>query len=277
MKRYKPTTPGSRGAVGHDFSGLTKKEPEKQLLRPILRLKGRSGGKITVRHRGGGHKRQYRLIDFKMFRFDEPAKVQAIEYDPNRTSFIALVVYGDGKKSYILAPEKLKVGDSVISSEKRIAFQAGNRMPLKYLPSGTEVFNIEMLPRGGGKLARSAGNLARVLACENGYAQVALPSGEKRMIHEDCLATIGQLSNLDHNKIVLGKAGKSRWLGRRPTVRGTAMSPGDHPHGGGEGRSLTGLRKGPKTKLGKLAYGVKTRKKRSRSNRFILERRKGRK
>jgi len=277
MKKHKFTTSGIRGTVLHDYSGLTKKQPEKSLLRPILRLKGRSHGKITTRHRGGGHKRNYRLIDFKQFRFDEPAKVTAIEYDPNRSSFIALVVYPDDVKSYILAPSKLKVGDAVMSSTTKIAFQVGNRMPVKYLPSGTEVYNIEMTPRGGGKLVRSAGNLARVLACENGYSHILLPSGERRMIRENCLVTLGQLSNQEHNTINLGKAGRKRWLGRRPEVRGTAMSPRDHPHGGGEGRTMTGLRKGPKTRWGKLAFGVKTRKKRNPSNKFILERRKKRK
>lgn len=260
--------------VGTDFGGLTKKRPERKLIRPLLRVSGRSHGKITVRHRGGGHKRKYRLIDFKQVRFNEPAKVIALEYDPNRSCFIALVIYPNGDKSYILAPDKLVVSDEVVSSKEKIAFKIGNRMPLKYLPSGTEVYNIEMTPASGGKLVRSAGALARVLACENGYSQILLPSGEKRMIHQDCLASIGQLSNIEHNTQVLGKAGKARWRGRRPTVRGTAMSPRDHPHGGGEGRSLTGLRKGPKTPWGKLAHGVKTRKKRKPSSRFILERRK---
>lgn len=274
MKRYKPTTPGRRGMVGHDYSGLTKKGPEKKLVRPLLRRAGRSGGKITVRHQGGGHKRKYRLIDFKRLRFDQPARVAAIEYDPNRSCFIALLKYPDDQRSYILASDKLKVGDQVLSSLKKIDLKIGNRMPLKYLPSGTEVYNIEILPCGGGKLVRSAGALARVLACENGYSQIILPSKEKRMIHENCLATIGQLSNPEHNTQVLGKAGRSRWLGQRPTVRGTAMTPRDHPHGGGEGRSLTGLRKGPKTPWGKLAFGVKTRKKRKPSNKFIIQRRK---
>lgn len=274
MKHYKPTTPGLRGMIGQDYKVLTKKKPEKTLLRPLLGPVGRSHGKITTRHRGGGHKRMYRLIDFKQYRFDEPARVEAIEYDPNRSCFIALVSYPNGDKSYILAPDGIKVGDVVISSQKKIVFKIGNRLPLKYLPAGTEVFNIEMTPASGGKLVRSAGVLARVLACENGYSQILLPSGEKRMLPENCLATIGQLSNPEHNTEVLGKAGKTRWHGRRPVVRGTAMSPRDHPHGGGEGRSLTGLRKGPKTPWGKLAHGVKTRKKRKPSGRFIIQRRK---
>ncbi|MCD6284187.1 50S ribosomal protein L2 [bacterium] len=275
MKKYKPTTPGQRGKIGVDYSILTKKEPEKKLTKPLAKRAGRAkNGRITVRHKGGGHKRKYRIIDFK--RTDKlgiPAKVLSLEYDPCRTCFISLVEYEDGEKRYILAPYNLKVGDKIIC-DKKAEIKIGNRMQLKYIPVGTEIYNIELIPGRGGQLVRSAGSNAVVLAVEGGYANIKLPSGEIRMIKDICFASIGRLSNPDHNKEVLGKAGAKRYRGIRPTVRGSAMAPRDHPHGGGEGRAPIGLRKGPKTPWGKLAYGVKTRKKKKPSNKFILKRRK---
>ncbi|MCD6528637.1 50S ribosomal protein L2 [bacterium] len=274
MKKYKPTTPGQRGKIGIDYSILTKKKPEKKLTKPLVKRAGRSkNGRITVRHKGGGHKRKYRIIDFK--RTDKlgiPAKVLSLEYDPNRTCFISLVEYEDGEKRYILAPFNLKVGDEIVC-DKKAEIKTGNRMQLKYIPVGEEVYNIELVPGKGGQLVRSAGSSAVVLAVEGGYANIKLPSGEIRMIKDTCFASIGKLSNPDHNKEVLGKAGAKRHRGIRPTVRGSAMTPRDHPHGGGEGRAPIGLRKGPKTPWGKLAYGVKTRKKKP-SDKFIIKRRK---
>lgn len=260
---------------GVDFSGLSKKKPEKKLTKRLVRKAGRgAGGRITVRHKGGGHKRKYRLIDFKRLdKINQPAKVLSLEYDPNRTCFIALVEYLDGEKRYILAPDKLKIGDEIICQEKA-PLKIGNRMQLKNIPVGSQVYNIELLPGQGGQIVRSAGTTAQVLAQEGGYTHLKLPSGEIRMIKEDCLATLGQLSNVEHNTIVLGKAGRARWLGRRPTVRGSAMTPRDHPHGGGEGRTGIGLRKGPKTPWGKPAFGVKTRKKHKWSDKLIIKRRK---
>jgi len=275
MKKYKPTTPGQRGKIGVDYSILTKKEPEKKLTKPLTKRAGRAkNGRITVRHKGGGRKRKYRIIDFK--RTDKlgiPAKVLSLEYDPCRTCFISLVEYEDGEKRYILAPYNLKVGDKIIC-DKKAEIKVGNRMQLKYIPVGTEIYNIELIPGRGGQLVRSAGSNAVVLAVEGGYANIKLPSGEIRMIKDICFASIGRLSNPDHNKEVLGKAGAKRHRGIRPTVRGSAMTPRDHPHGGGEGRAPIGLRKGPKTPWGKLAYGVKTRKKKKPSSKFILKRRK---
>ncbi len=257
-----------------DYSGLTKKKPEASLLVKLNRKSGRGfGGRITVRHKGGGHKRKYRLIDFK--RHDKEgvtAKVAALEYDPNRTAFIALLHYQDGTKRYILAPDKLKVGDKVICKEKA-SIKKGNRMQLKNIPLGMQVYNIELQPQRGGQIIRSAGSSAKVMAHEGGYTHLKLSSSEVRMVQDKCYASIGQLSNLEHNMVNIGKAGRSRWMGRRPTVRGSAMNPVDHPHGGGENRQPVGLRKGPKTPWGKLAYGVKTRKKKKQSNRLILKRR----
>jgi large subunit ribosomal protein L2 len=275
MKHYKPTTPARRKMTGIDYSVLTKKEPEKKLTRKLFRKAGRGyKGRITVRHKGGGHKRKYRLIDFKQTdKMGQSAKVTAIEYDPNRTCFIALVEYPDGEKRYILAPDKLKVGDEIICQEKA-PLEIGNRMQLKNIPAGTQVYNIELYPGRGGRIVRSAGSAAQVLATEGGYTHLKLPSGEIRMVKENCLASIGQLSNPEHNTVVIGKAGRARWLGRRPTVRGSAMNPCDHPHGGGEGRAPIGLRKGPKTPWGKQAFGVKTRKKKKWSDRLIIKRRK---
>jgi len=258
-----------------DFSVLTKKEPEKKLTKKLVKKAGRGyKGRITVRHKGGGHKRKYRLIDFKRFdKLDIPAKVEAIEYDPNRTCFIALVCYKDGERRYILAPHNLKVGSEIVCQEKA-PLKIGNRMLLKNIPIGTQVYNVELYPRGGGQIVRSAGSSAQVLAQEGGYTHLKLPSGEVRMVKDTCFASIGQLSNIEHNTVVIGKAGRSRWMGIRPTVRGSAMNPCDHPHGGGEGRAPIGLRKGPKTPWGKLAYGVKTRKKKKWSDKLILKRRK---
>jgi large subunit ribosomal protein L2 len=274
MKRYKPTTPGRRGMTSVDYSSLTKKKPAKKLTKKLVKKAGRGyRGRITIRHRGGGHKRKYRSIDFK--RFDKmgiPAKVAAIEYDPNRTCFIAFLNYQDGEKRYILAPDGLKIGQQVICQEKA-PLKIGNRMELKSILIGTQVYNIELLPKKGGQIIRSAGSAAQVMAQEGGYTHLKLASGEVRMVKDNCLASIGQLSNPEHNTVVIGKAGRSRWMGRRPTVRGSAMNPCDHPHGGGENRQSIGLRKGPKTPWGKLAYGVKTRKKKKASNKLILERR----
>ncbi|OGZ33828.1 MAG: 50S ribosomal protein L2 [Candidatus Portnoybacteria bacterium RIFCSPLOWO2_12_FULL_39_9] len=274
MKYYKPTTPSRRAMTGIDYSGLNKKEPEKKLTKTLVRSAGRGHkGRITTRHKGGGHKRKYRLIDFKQTdKMNMPAKVMALEYDPNRTCFIALIEYQDKEKRYVLAPFGLAVGDEIVCQEKA-PLKLGNRMQMKNILSGTQVYNIELWPGRGGQLIRSAGLSAQILANEGGYVHLKLPSGEVRMVKENCWASIGQLSNPEHNTIVIGKAGRSRWLGKRPTVRGSAMNPVDHPHGGGEGRTGIGLRRGPKTPWGKLAYGVKTRKKKKWSDKMILKRR----
>lgn len=273
VKIYKSTSPGRRGMTGIDYRNLTKKEPEKKLLKPLLRRAGRSKGRITMRHQGGGHKRKYRLIDFKRNKFDIPAKVAAIEYDPNRSPFIALLNYVDGEKRYIIAPEGLKIGDEIITSGKT-SLNLGNRLQMKYIPVGTFIHDIELQPGQGGKIVRSAGSFATVMANEMGHTNIKLPSGEIRVMRDSCRATIGQVSNPEHNAVVIGKAGRSRWMGIRPTVRGSAMNPCDHPHGGGEGRAGIGLRRGPKTPWGKQARGVKTRKRKKWSNKFILQRRK---
>lgn len=256
-----------------DFSVLTKSKPEKRLTAGLKSHAGRnSQGRITVRHQGGGHKKQYRLVDFKQNKFEIPGKVVSIEYDPNRTSFIALVNYKDGDKRYILAPQNLKVGDTVLTSESA-PFETGNRLPLSKIPLGTFIHNIELSPNKGGQLARSAGSSVQLLSREGGYANLVLPSSEIRRVSENCLASIGALSNSEHNLVSIGKAGRSRWMGVRPTVRGSAMNPVDHPHGGGEGRQPIGL-KFPKTPWGKHALGVKTRRKKKLSNKFIISRRK---
>ncbi|MFH1611819.1 MAG: 50S ribosomal protein L2 [bacterium] len=276
MKHYKPTTSSRRGMIGTDFSDLTKKKgPQKSLTKKLDRSFGRGyKGRITCRHKGGGHKRRYRLIDFNQTdKMDIPAKVVSIEYDPNRSSFIALVNYKDGEKRYILAYSKLKVGDEVMCQENA-PIKIGNRLKLKNIVVGTEVYNIEMNSMQGGKLVRSAGNTAQVLAIDGKHCHLKLPSSEVRMVNSECFASIGQLSNIEHNTIVLGKAGKSRWMGKRPTVRGSAMNPCDHAHGGGENKQSIGLRRGPKTPWGKLAFGVKTRKKKKPSSKFIIKRRK---
>jgi large subunit ribosomal protein L2 len=274
MKKYKPTTPGRRGMTVVDFSALTKKKPEKKLTTKLVKKAGRGyRGRITTRHKGGGHKKQYRLIDFK--RHDKigiSAKVVSIEYDPNRSCFIALLHYKDGEKRYVLAADKLKTGSQVICQEKA-PLKIGNRMHLKNIPIGTQVYNIELMPKKGGQIIRSAGSSAQIMANEGGYVNIKLASGEVRMVKDDCFASIGQLSNLEHDTVVIGKAGRSRWMGRRPTVRGSAMNPVDHPHGGGENRQSIGLKKGPKTPWGKLAFGIKTRKKKH-SDKLILKRRK---
>jgi large subunit ribosomal protein L2 len=274
MKKYKPTTPGRRGMTSVDYSELTSSKPEKSLLKKISKHSGRnSRGRITVRHQGGGYKKKYRLIDFK--RIDKagiPAKVATIEYDPNRSCFIALLHYQDGEKRYILAPAKLKIGSQVICQEKT-PLKIGNRMKIKNMPIGSQIYNIELFPKKGGQVVRSAGSSAEILAQESIYTHVKFPSNEVRAINKECWASLGELSNSGHNSVVIGKAGRKRWMGIRPTVRGSAMNPCDHPHGGGENRQPIGLRKGPKTPWGKLAYGVKTRKKKKASDRLIIKKR----
>lgn len=273
MKYFRPTTPSRRQMVKPDFSQLVKgARPLKVLTKRLNKRAGRNNqGRITVRHQGGGHRKIWREIDFKQNRMNVSARVLSIEYDPNRSSFIALIVYKDGKKSYILAPRDLKVGNEIITSEVA-SLKPGNRMRLKNIPVGTFVHNVEIQPGRGGQLARSAGNSAQVLACEGGYVHLLLPSTEIRMVPAECLASIGILSNPEHNIKNVGKAGRSRWAGIRPRVRGTAMNPVDHPHGGGEGRAPIGL-KHPKTPWGKPALGVKTRKRNKLSNKFIIRRR----
>jgi large subunit ribosomal protein L2 len=272
LKAYRPTSPGLRGKIGADFSGITKKEPEKSLLLPLKKRAGRNNqGKITVRHRGGGAKRKLRIIDFKRDKLGIPGKVVSIEYDPNRSANIALINYADGDKRYILAPLELKVGDIVRSGEDA-EVKPGNTLPLKLIPLGTAIHNIELHLGKGGQIVRSAGAAAQIMAREAGYALVRLPSGELRRFDERCMATVGQVGNIDHANISLGKAGASRHRGWRPTVRGSAMTPRDHPHGGGEGRSPVGLA-GPKTPWGKPALGFKTRRNK-RSDKVIVKRRK---
>lgn len=272
IKVYKPTTPGRRNATGYTFEEITKDEPEKSLVVPLKKHAGRNfQGRITVRHRGGGHKRLYRIIDFK--RRDKegiPAKVISIEYDPNRTARIALLQYADGEKRYILAPLGLQVGDIVMSGPQA-EIKVGNAMPLANIPVGTLVHNVELYPGHGGQIARAAGAVAQLLGKEEGYAILRLPSGEIRKVRLECYATIGQVGNLEHANIRLGKAGRKRWLGIRPTVRGSAMSPRDHPHGGGEGRAPIGLPY-PKTPWGKHALGKKTRRNKA-TDKYIIQRR----
>ena len=271
VKIYRPTSPGRRGMTGSSFEEITKKKPEKSLLLPLKKRAGRNNrGKITVRHRGGGAKRRLRIIDFKRDKIGVPGRVVAIEYDPNRSARIALIYYLDGDKRYILAPLGLKVGD-MIKAGADAEVKPGNAMPLKNIPSGTMIHNIEMQPGKGAQLVRSAGMVAQIVAMEGDYALIRLPSGESRRIRSECMATIGQVGNVDHQGIKLGKAGRKRWMGWRPTVRGSAMTPRDHPHGGGEGRSPIGL-PGPKTPWGKPALGYKTRKPKA-SDRLIVKRR----
>lgn len=270
IKIYRPTSPGRRGMSVSTFEEITKMEPERSLLAPLRKKAGRNNrGVITVRHRGGGHKRRYRIIDFRRDKVGVPARVEAIEYDPNRSARIALVVYNDGERRYILAPQGLNVGDTVMSGPGA-DIRPGNALPLRNIPLGTVVHNIELYPGRGGQLVRSAGLGAQVLAKEGKMAQVRLPSGEVRYIHMDCFATIGAVSNPDHANINLGKAGRKRWLGIRPTTRGVAMDPGSHPHGGGEGRSPIGM-KAPKTPWGKPALGKKTRRNK-RTAKYIVRR-----
>ncbi len=272
IKRYKPTTNGRRLGTVSDFSEITTVTPEKRLLLPMNKKSGRNNeGKITVRHRGGGSKRKYRIIDFKRDKNDIPAKVATIEYDPNRSANIALLHYLDGEKRYILAPVGLAVGNQVLSGEK-VELQTGNSMPLKNIHLGIEIHNIELRPGEGGKIVKSAGSVARVLAKEDKYVQIVLPSGEVRKIFHECRATVGRVGNTDHMGNKLGKAGRKRWKGRRPHVRGTAMNPVAHPLGGGEGRSHGGRH--PCSPTGVLAKGGKTRRRKATSNKFIIRKRK---
>lgn len=272
IKRYKPTSPGRRGMSVSTFEEVTKFEPEKSLLQPKRRTGGRNNqGRITARHRGGGAYHHYRQIDFKRNKRGVPATVASIEYDPNRSARIALLEYSDGEKRYILAPIGLNVGDTVMSGPTA-EMRVGNALPLRNIPVGSQVHNIELQIGHGGQLVRSAGAAAQLMAKEGNYATLRLPSGEMRMVHLNCMATIGQVGNLDHQNIVIGKAGRSRWMGRRPHVRGAAMNPVDHPHGGGEGRAPVGL-KHPKTPWGKPARGVKTRRNK-RTDKLIVRRRK---
>ncbi|NMC58006.1 MAG: 50S ribosomal protein L2 [Candidatus Methanofastidiosa archaeon] len=274
LKVYKPTTPGMRGkTVIKHKEAVSKSKPEKSLVEGLRKHGGRNNtGKITVRHRGGGNKRLYRIIDFKRNKDGIPARVAAIEYDPNRSAYIALLNYADGEKRYIIAPQGLKVGDFVTSGTD-VEIAVGNALPLKNIPLGTFVHNIELVPGKGGKVARAAGSVAQIVAKEGEYAHIRLTSGEIRRVRLECKATIGQVGNLDHENVSLGKAGSKRHLGIRPTVRGTAMNPVDHPHGGGEGKSPVG-HPGPLTPWGKPALGYKTRKKKNPSDKFIIKRRK---
>jgi len=275
IKKYKPKTPSLRFTVLSDFSEITKRRPEKSLVEPLKKTGGRNNqGRITVRFRGGGHKRLYRIIDFKRDKLDVEGKVVSIEYDPNRSARIALIEYPDGEKRYILHPLGLKVGDTVISTYKEnvAEIKPGNCLPLRLIPLGTFIHNVELKIKKGGQLARSAGSFAQITAKEGNYAHVKLPSGEVRMIHLNCRATVGQVSNIEHNSISLGKAGRRRWLGRRPHTRGVAMNPVDHPHGGGEGKAGQG-NPHPVSPWGWHTKGKKTRK-RKPSDKYILKRRK---
>ncbi|MSS19196.1 50S ribosomal protein L2 [Pseudoramibacter porci] len=272
IKKYKPTSPGRRNMSVNTYDEVTKHEPEKSLLTKVKKNGGRNVyGRITVRHKGGGAKRKYRIIDFKRDKYGVPGKVVGIEYDPNRTANIALIQYVDGEKRYILAPLRLQPGMTVISSEDA-DIKVGNCLPLANIPVGTYVHNIEFKPGKGGQMARSAGSSAQLMAKENNYATLRLPSGEMRMVRLECHATIGVVGNLDHQNVRIGKAGRKRHMGIRPTVRGSVMNPNDHPHGGGEGRAPVG-RPGPVTPWGKPALGYKTRKKRKQSDKLIVRRR----
>lgn len=267
---YKPTTPGRRGMTVTDYSNLSKVAPEKSLLVSLKKNSGRNSyGRITVRHRGGGVRTKYRIVDFKRDKADMPAKVLTVEYDPNRSAFIALVQYEDGQKRYIVAPHGLKVGDTVVSGADA-DIKPGNALPFVNIPVGTFVHNVEMYPGKGAQLARSAGVMAQLMAKENGYALLRLPSGELRNVPETCMATIGQVSNIDHENVNIGKAGRKRHMGWRPTVRGSVMNPCDHPHGGGEGRSPVGM-PAPMSPWGKKTQGVKTRKHRKYSDKMIVK------
>ena len=271
---YKPTTPSRRNMSVTDYSGLSKVAPEKSLLAPLNKKSGRNSyGRITVRHRGGGNRRKYRIIDFKRQKFDVPGTVKTLEYDPNRSAFIALIEYQDGEKRYIIAPNGLKVGDTVVASPSA-DIKPGNALPLANIPTGTFIHNVELYPGKGAQLARAAGNMAQLMAKENNMALLRLPSGELRNVPVNCMATIGQVGNVDHENVKIGKAGRKRNLGWRPTVRGSVMNPNDHPHGGGEGKSPVG-RPGPVTPWGKPALGYKTRAHHNRSDKFIVRRRNG--
>ncbi len=273
-KMYKPTTPGRRNMSVMDYSGLSKVEPEKSLLAPLSKKSGRNSyGRITVRHRGGGNRRKYRIIDFKRNKADMPATVLTLEYDPNRSAFIALIQYEDGEKRYIIAPQDLKVGDTVVAGAES-DIKPGNALPLANIPTGTFIHNVELYPGKGAQLARAAGVMAQLVGKENNMAMVRLPSGEMRNIALNCMATIGQVGNIEHENVKIGKAGRKRHMGWRPTVRGSVMNPCDHPHGGGEGKSPIG-RPGPVTPWGKPALGYKTRKTHKASDKFIVKRRNG--
>lgn len=272
IKKYKPNTPGQRGMTVSTFEEITTSKPEKSLTVTLKKNAGRNNrGKITVRHRGGGTRAKYRIIDFKRNKDDIPAKVATIEYDPNRSANIALVVYADGEKRYIIAPNKLMVGDQIMSGAAA-DIKPGNALPLKNIPVGTVIHNIELKPGKGAQMVRSAGNSAQLMAKEDNYAQVRLPSGEVRKVRIECKATIGEVGNLEHENINIGKAGRKRHMGIRPTVRGSVMNPNDHPHGGGEGKAPVG-RANPVTPWGKPALGYKTRKKNKHSDKYIVKRR----
>jgi len=271
VKKYKPTTPGQRGMTGYTFEEITKATPERSLLRPLRKSGGRNlYGRVTVRHRGGGNRRHIRIVDYKREKHGIPARVAAIEYDPNRTARLALLNYVDGEKRYIVAPLDLKVGDTVLSGPSA-EIRPGNSLPIANIPIGTMVHNLELKVGRGGQLVRAAGGAAQLLAKEGDFAQVRMPSGEVRLIRQECYATIGQVGNLDHSNVKLGKAGRKRHLGIRPTVRGTAMSPRDHPHGGGEGRQPIGM-PGPKSPWGKPTLGYKTRRNK-KTDQYIVRRR----
>lgn len=270
-KTYKPTTPSRRGMTGSDFAEITSRKPERSLVTPLRKKAGRNvRGKITVRHRGGGHKRRYRRIDFKRDKLGIPARVDSIQYDPNRSARTALLVYADGEKRYIIAPLDVRVGDTLMSGPSA-EIRAGNAMPIERIPLGTMIHNIELEPGRGGQLVRSAGTSAQLLAKEGTYAQVRLPSGEVRLIHRRCMATIGQVGNPEQGRMKLGKAGRKRWMGFRPSVRGSAMTPRDHPHGGGEGKAPIGM-PSPKSPWGKKTLGAKTRRQK-RTDKMIVRRR----
>ncbi len=271
VKNYKPTSPGRRGMTGHSFDEITDAQPERSLLAPLRKKAGRNArGVVTVRHRGGGHKRRYRRIDFMRDKIGIPARVDSIQYDPNRSARIALLAYADGEKRYILAPLEVRVGDTLLSGPQA-DIRPGNALPIDRIPLGTMIHNIELEPGRGGQLVRSAGTSAQLLAKEGDYAQVRLPSGEVRLVHRRCMATVGQVGNIEHGRIKLGKAGRKRWLGFRPTVRGSAMTPRDHPHGGGEGKAPIGM-PGPKSPWGKPTLGKKTRR-RKLTDKMIVRRR----
>ena len=274
IRKYNPYTPSRRNMTSSDFAEITASKPEKSLTVSLKKNAGRNNqGKITVRHHGGGSRRKYRIIDFKRRKDNIPAKVLTVEYDPNRTANIALICYADGEKAYILAPNGLEVGQTVMNGEQA-EVRTGNCLPLQNIPVGTEVHNIELYPGKGGQLVRSAGNSAQLMAKEGKYATLRLPSGEMRMVPIICRATVGQVGNIDHELVNIGKAGRKRHMGIRPTVRGSVMNPNDHPHGGGEGRTGIG-RPGPVTPWGKPALGLKTRKKKKQSNKLIVRRRDG--
>ena len=274
IKVYKPTSNSRRNMSVTDYSELSKVSPERSLLEPLKNKSGRNNyGRITVRHRGGANRRKYRVIDFKRSKFDVPAEVVSLEYDPNRSAHIALIKYEDGVKSYILAPAGLKVGDKVMAGPEA-DIKPGNALPLVNIPTGTVIHNVELYPGRGGQLARAAGNAAQLMAKEGEYALLRLPSGELRKVPANCMATVGQVGNLDHENVKIGNAGRKRHMGWRPTVRGSVMNPNDHPHGGGEGKSPIG-RPGPVTPWGKPALGYKTRNKKKASNKMIVRRRNG--